>query len=295
MHLSSMHSSSKEFHPRFVCLWAVAFVTASAFLLGVSPAQAAKVEREPIRLRVVAVNPSATKTQQVPVKFYLPQELTPREILDLGELQAEYDDQKSGYFVYKNDVVLAPRETKIFEVFVKDVWLVGQPELDGLKTQTSLVLSRLEKTPYFQTAKPIGDSIFQRLASIQETQNDEALSRKEHIGVYRLNTQALAKIKEDLNQMEKLLSFTGGPPIPQMLEESKLKSDSPSTKTTWMLIFLIVIFLGLLGAMFFFTWHRRAKDTQDFSHIKQLAFPESHQPAGSGNVPPSTGIKGKAA
>ena len=59
--------------------------------------------------------------------------------------------------------------------------------------------------------------------------------------------------------MEKLLSFTGGPPVPEMMEHSPLKSDAPSTKTTWLVIFLIMIFMGLLAGQFFFTWQRRVK------------------------------------
>ena len=44
-----------------------------------------------------------------------------------------------------------------------------------------------------------------------------------------------------------------------MLKESPLKSDAPSTTTTWLVIFLIMIFMGLLAGQFFFTWQRRVK------------------------------------
>ena len=57
-----------------------------------------------------------------------------------------------------------------------------------------------------------------------------------------------------------------------MLDESPLKSDSPSKTTTWLVIFLIMIFLGLLGGQFFFTWHGRNKSGQDMSSARQATF-----------------------
>ena len=108
------------------------------------------------------------------------------------------------------------------------------------------------------------------------TQHDESLSRKSRIGAYRYHLQTMAEIKEDLARMEKLLAFIGGPPVPDILTESALKSDAPSQTTTWLVIFLIIIFVGLLGGQFFLTWHRRAQ-TQDLALVRQVAFPPSQR------------------
>ncbi len=85
----------------------------------------------------------------------------------------------------------------------------------------------------------------------------------------------LEQIKEDLAKMEKLLTFQGGPPVPEMLQESKVKSDAPSTKTTWLIIMSIVVFLSLLGAQFFFTWHRRAASEKAFAEKQKQKLPGS--------------------
>ena len=290
---SSINNHKRPF--LWVCLWGLLVAGAGEFLTSTALAQEAKVERVPITFRVVAVNPSQTKTYKVPVKFYLPQEVTPRDILDAGGLEFEYDEQKASYFVYKDGVGLAPRETKVFDVIVRDVWAVPEPELASLKEYTSLVLSRLEKSPYYDAAKPIADSIFQRLTFIAKTQVDESLGRKQYIGVYRINLKTIGKIKEDLVKMEKLLSFTGGPPVPQMLQESRLKSDAPTTKTTWLLVLMIVVFLGLFGGLFFFPWNRRVKDMKDFSSISQVAFPQDEQPAAPEPPADPSDSHGKAA
>jgi hypothetical protein len=66
---------------------------------GVSSVQAATSEREPMTMRVVAVNPSAEKERTVPVRIDLPQEIKPADILDRGELEVEFDTDRSMYYV----------------------------------------------------------------------------------------------------------------------------------------------------------------------------------------------------
>ena len=260
--------------------WGILAMLAGAYAgAHAGSAFAATTERDPITFKIAAVNPSAEKRQTVPVRIELPQEVKPEDILDKGDLDLEFDEERSSYFVFKKDVPLAPKETKVFEVLVKDVWFVPDAQLASLREYTGVVLKRLESSEYYSSAKQLGASIVQRLDDIAAVQNDEALSRKSRIGAYRLNLQTIERIKEDLARMEKLLAFTGGPPVPAMLEESPLKSDAPSTTTTWLVIFLIVIFIGLLGGQFFMTWHRRAMAPQELSAVKQAAFTSAKQPA----------------
>jgi len=255
------HRDTEDYLIRLLCA-----SVALLWFCGVRSVQAAvAVEREPVTLRVDAVNPSAEKTKTVPVRIDLPQEVTPKDILERGDLSVEYDDERSLYYVFKPQVTLAPKQTRVFEVLVRDVWFVPDGDVAGLKAHTNLLLQRLQSSEYFDSAKQLGDSIFARLEEIRKAQADETIARKQRIGSYRRHLLALKDIKDDLARMEKLLTFAGGPPVPEMLEESPLKSDAPSTTTTWLVIFLIVIFMGLLAGQFFFTWQRRVKSTVEFS------------------------------
>jgi hypothetical protein len=257
---------------------------AALLLILVAPHAAAveaPKEREPITISIVAVNPSAEKTQVVPVRIDLPQEVTPKDVLEQGELELQYDEERRLYYVYKETVELKPKETRVFEVTVRDLWFIPEPQLESLKGYTGILLQRLQRSEYYESAKQLGDSVLQRLAEIATVQTDESLGRKARIGAYRYHLQTLEKIKEDLARMEKLLTFTGGPPVPEMLEESPLKADAPSTTTTWLVIFLVIVFLGLLGGQFFFTWHRRGQATRDLNVVRQAAFHTSRHPNGS--------------
>ncbi|MBI4314224.1 MAG: hypothetical protein HY594_05365 [Candidatus Omnitrophica bacterium] len=273
----------------------VLLAIAAGLLWSGDPSAYAAEEAAPITFRVVAVNPSATKTQRAPIKYYLPQEIGPKDILDAGGLEMDYDDQKGSHYVH-GAPELKPRETRVFEVIVNDVWTISKNQLSKLRDHTNMLLGRLEKTTYQDTANALASSIFERLDKILSTQEDETLGRKEHIAAFRYNGQSLEAVKEDIAKLEKLMTFTGGPPIPEMLEESRLKSDAPSTKTTWMLIILIVIFIGFIGGLFFITWQKRMQSGQEISSISQITYPPQEQPPlpGSG-TPSSDQKKGKVA
>ena len=258
--------------------WAWALLAAGLFGSAMPRGFAATTEREPMTLRVVAVNPSADKTKTVPVRIDLPQEITPTDILDHGELQVDFDEERSLYYVYKPEVALAPKQTKVFQVVVRDVWFIPDADLNGLGAHTKLLMTRLDKSPYAESAKQLGNSVLGRLEDIRKMQTDETIGRKARIGGYRRNLLTIQAIKEDLERMEKLLTFAGGVPVPAMLEESPLKSDAPSTTTTWLVIFLIVVFMGLLAGQFFFTWHRRVKRSADLSGEHDAAFPTRELP-----------------
>ena len=261
----------------------VAGVVASAVLvLGLPLMCAAVTEREPVTMSVVTVNPSDSKPQSVPIKIFLPKEVTPKDVLDNAGLALQYDDSQAIYYLFKDAVPLAPKETKVFQVIVRDVWYVPEDQISSLRSQAQLLLGRLEKSSYADTAKQLGAQITQQLDGILSTQNDESLGRKTRIGAYRQHLVTLEQVKEELAQMEKLLAFAGGTPVPEMLEKSPLKSDAPSTKTTWLIIFMVVIFVGLLGGLFFFTWFQRARLT-DVTSVKQFAFPTGSEP-----TPPET-------
>ena len=231
-----------------------------------------------VRFRVVALNPSKTKRQALQVKSYLPEEVKPKDIIDLGALELEYDAERSIYYIYKSDVELAPSEIRVFEVEVNDVWMVPTNGLDDLKKRTDFILVRLENTEYYAKGKEIADGIYTRLKDIVTSQTDETVSRAQHIGIYRQNLLTVAGIKEDIAKMEKILATAGGPLAPEMLAKTKVKAESPTKTLTWIVIFTIIIFVGLLSGVLFFTWHRQTRLTrEELLAAKKSAFPGSSQ------------------
>ncbi|MCK5178765.1 MAG: hypothetical protein KAR32_04485 [Candidatus Omnitrophica bacterium] len=230
-------------------------------------------------MSIVVVNPSDTKTQIVQIKTYLPREVTPDAILDASGLDVEFDSEQSMYYVYKEDVKLNPSETKTFNMEMQDVWVIPQGRLDSLKVQAESVIMRLEGSRFYEPAQLLGETIYKALDTITVTQDDDAVSRKSHIGIYRNNLKIVAQVKEDIDRLEKQLVVASSLPKPDVLEDADLKTESPTESTSWMIIFIIMLFIGMLAGVFFFTWQTQAHVTKNLiSEARDSAFPEQGDP-----------------
>jgi len=230
---------------------------------------------EPMEMSVVVVNPSDTKTQSVPIKMYLPKEVTPDAIIDSGGLDIEFDSQVSMYYVYKDDVVLKPSETKTFNIEMKDVWKIPQGRLDSLGDQAHAIIDRLAGSRFYDSSVLLGKAIDDALSAVAVTQDDEAVSRRTHIGIFRNNLKIVDQVKEDVERLEKQLEIVQSLPKPEVLEQAELKTVSPQESTSWMIIFIIMLFIGMLAGVFFFTWQTQAHTTKNLiSKARDSAFPE---------------------
>ncbi|MFC1621415.1 hypothetical protein ACFL2G_03825 [Candidatus Omnitrophota bacterium] len=225
--------------------------------------------------RVVTMNPSKTKSQKVSIKKNLPVEVRPEDIMDTGGLEIEYDSANAIYYVYKLDVELLPSEIKTFEVEIEDIWVIPDEDISDIKSRVESILSKLEDTEYYFKAEEIADTVYSRLEYISTSQADESISRQRHIGTYRQNLMVVEDINKDVARMEKIFVKAGGPMAPDMLVDTSVTSDSPSKAMTWIIIFIIIIFLGLLTGVLFFTWQHQARMGKEmFSEAKKASFPE---------------------
>ena len=228
-----------------------------------------------VRMRIVIVNPSATKTQTKSVKNYLPREITQKDILETDGLEIDYDDAQAMFYVYKNEISLTPSETKSFEIVLNDVWTLPEKSLGDYGRRTEAALGKLKGSPYFSQAQEISNSVRVRIDEILKTQNDSAVTKQQHIAYYRGNLQVLEAVKADIEKLEKIIFAVGGPPNLELIEESDISLKSPSSKTTWIIIFIILIFVAILSATFYFTWMHQAKLTDNiFMKEKDSSFAE---------------------
>ncbi|MFH1698793.1 MAG: hypothetical protein ABH882_07025 [Candidatus Omnitrophota bacterium] len=240
-----------------------------------SPVVSTSLAPGSVKFRIAAVNPSATKTQRVMIKTYLPLEVKIKDILDNAGLDVGYDSGKSMYYVYRDSLELAPKEARVFEVEVEDIWFVPKKVLDQLKEQTAKLALRLEKSKYAQESRSTANTINLALEEIAKTQADESVSRDQHIGSYRQNLETLKKIKEEIVRLEKLLQPQEGTNVPEILEKSKFKFNLPNKTTTWLIIMVIISFMGMLAGVFFFIWQGQIKSSQEvLDSARKAAFPD---------------------
>ncbi|MFC1515081.1 hypothetical protein ACFL5X_04180, partial [Candidatus Omnitrophota bacterium] len=228
-----------------------------------------------VRFNIVAANPSKVKSQQVPVKVYLPQEVESKDILELGGLDLEFDTQQSLYYVYKDTILLGPGQTKIFEVRVEDIWLIDEKELKALEDKIEYLVTMFEASEYAERMKEIAERGLSLIKYIDTSQKDESLTRSQHIGVFRSNRMQLTRLEDEIWEMERILQQIRGPLTPRMLAKTKIKTNAPTKTATWIAIFSMVFFLAVLSAVVFFTWYRQSKTTDKvIADTKRAVYPE---------------------
>ena len=196
-----------------------------------------------IVLKVISINPSKTKTQKAAIKSYLPKEIKPEDVINKGELEIAYDNQQGCYFVF-GEVELKPGESLVQDVEIKDIWLIPFSELEVLKAEMAKIAGMLKNTDYADRIAFLKESVDSKIDQIAAGQKNPALSPDRHISDYRDSLKVMESVKSDL-----------------LLARSFLAQHSPlSSAMVWKLILGIVIFLGILGASFYFIWQQQIKN-----------------------------------
>lgn len=195
-----------------------------------------------ITMRLMAVNP-ADSEQTVPIKVYLPLEVKPEDIIYKDDLEVTYDAQQGSYYVY-GEYLLKPKEVLEKEVEIKDVWVVDLSQVAILRQEAKEILENFKKTNYFERANAIYNGIDKKLKEVEQMQAVSAASPGYKISNYRNSVSLLNSAKADLLAAKTLLTEV---------------SPRGLAKFTWKIILFIIIFLGVLGAGFFFVWQRQTK------------------------------------
>ena len=162
----------------------------------------------------------------------------------------------------------------MFDVEVEDIWLIPDATFVDLRKQVESAAERLKNTDFASRAEEIARTLPALIDEMQKGQIDENISREQHIGLYRSNLQTIKKIREEIAQMERVIRQSTGPQTPELLENRKLKVNLPGKTTTWLIIIVIIVFLGLLAGIFFFGWMAQMKTAQgSMDAQRKEAFP----------------------
>ena len=192
-----------------------------------------------------------------------------------------YDFEKETFCLYQDSVELAPGETKEFIVKIQDMWRIAPVEIDALKSHTHNIMVLLDGSEYYDRAKHVSEKINTNMDLIVKSQNAK-VSAMEHIAYYRENMKLLQVAKQEIAELERLVSQrgtsagvtvkwpeeAGGGAMLQrkrgfegidLIAQSIFKGKAPNIATTWRVIFWILLFVGLMAAIFFSIWYFQLK------------------------------------
>jgi predicted HicB family RNase H-like nuclease len=215
---------------------------ARIFLCAVIFLAAARIAEANVILKVTAMNPSTEQPQKVKVKAYLPKEAKPEHIVDRGDLDVAYDTQQGSYYVY-GEYELKPMEVLDKDIELRDIWVIQSAEIESMRAETVKIAGLLKNTEFSDRIVFLKNNIESKLNEIVESQKNPATNPEKHISQYRENLRILESVKMDLSLARSLLS----------------QAKAVPTVVVWRLVLAIVIFLGLIGASFYFIWQKQVK------------------------------------
>lgn len=201
-----------------------------------------------IVVRSLVVNPSPSQKRKVPFRSYLPKEVKPENVIDMGDLDIAFDPKEGAYYVFK-DYELEPKETVTIEIELEDVWKIAGNELSLLRGEATRAAKVLANTDYYERATFLKNSIESKLNQIERSQSIQNPSPGGYISDYRENLKLLEAVKSDLAAAKTLV----------------VEAKNIAPMLTWKLIIAIVIFLGFLGIIFFFIWQKQIKSLAELS------------------------------
>ena len=201
-----------------------------------------------IVVRAVVVNTSPSQKRKIPFKSYLPKEIQPKDVVDMGDLDIAFDPKEGAYYVYK-DYELDPKQVIQVEIELSDVWKFPQDELNALRADANKVTQTLASTDFRERAMFLKNDIETKLTQIEQAQKVDNPSPGGYISDYRENLKTMEIVKTDLEAARSLV----------------VQAKNISPMITWKLVMAIVAFLGVLGLIFFIIWQRQIKSLSSLS------------------------------
>ena len=171
-----------KFFLAFVCL---------TFFLG----KQSYSEDKNLTLKVLTVN-GTEETKDKEIKQYLPEGLKREDIIDTAGLKLDYDINQGLYYVY-GSLTMSAKESKEYDVIIKDIWKVDQEEVALIRAQIEEGVKTIEGTEFTDSAQIKKDTLNNRLEEILKRQTSENLSTQKRIDQYVSYKTEIRKIRSD--------------------------------------------------------------------------------------------------
>lgn len=249
---------------------------------------------ETVLMKIEFENPSTTKPQVAPLRYFLAKEVHADDVIDAEDLDVGFDFEKNLYYVYNDNVILDPGEVKEFEVALNNNWAINKTKLYGLKVYLENLMKATEDNIELTAAKEFGKRTRNDIYDLLR-QTDPVELTERHIASYRNDLLRVDALHQAVQRMEDLL--VEGKLSPEMVvmnqeilcrdaklaaTESKdilglvdvlkskrvrllvgtlFKGKNLSTAGTWKIILSIIAFLGVISGVFYFINIRQQKST----------------------------------
>ena len=183
----------------------------SVALLAVALLLAARADGSKLILRIRAGNP-IDKPQVVEIRSKLPAGIGTNDILRLDGLELGYDVKSEVYYVHR-ELELGPKDTRVFDVEIRDIWTIPDDELAVLRSRAGALTAMLAGLSSLESASELNQEIERNLELIAAYQAENAMTAgakpAQHIRAHEANLEVLARVKKDVGRIEDFVLAAG--------------------------------------------------------------------------------------
>jgi len=215
------------------------------------------VAERPVVFKMRLENPAGSE-RLIPLKEYLPSEVLPEDVETDDRLDVRYDDERGACFVEAREGIrVAAGEAVQIDVTMSNRWVISPLRLEELVTRATNVQAVTQGI--MDSISKMAAGLAGELAEVGEWKPPEEFNA-DYVAQFRRQAGRLDSIERSILQMEELLK----PKKQQTVFSAKLleRVQAPSRSTTWIIIYIVLGFLGLVSLLFFLRWYGKAGDEQ---------------------------------
>jgi hypothetical protein len=203
-------------------------------------------------IRVTVKNTSPSQAREVSVRRNLPPEIGMNDVLDSGGLLVGVDAQTGAAYVYTNSVTVPPESTISFDVRIRDKWDINARRIDALHGVATNLLDKVAGGGKYESVEITLRQLADTLESLQAAAKPKELNDA-YVAFFRKERERLEEVERKLNRIESILK-----PI-QRNPRYGFDVEPPSSKTTWLIIYIILGFLAVVSLLFFLRWYGKTR------------------------------------
>ena len=206
-----------------------------------------------VTIKIQVQNTSPTEKRTIPVRRDLPAEVMPDDVADAGGLEVGYDSAKQLTYVHSDGIELAPRETRLFEVRVKNKWAVNEAKVALLVERANRLLAVTRDAEGPEAVIQSIEAALKDLDALRQGGAAQAIT-PERVASFRDDLRKLNVVENRIFRLEQMLRTAQKQTLVELPNVPR-----PERRTTWVIIYSILIFLGVVSLLFFLRWYGRPK------------------------------------
>ncbi len=207
-------------------------------------------------IHIKVTNPSLTEKKSIPLRRDFPSEVQPTDVIDAGGLQIGFDGAKGVCYAFMDAVDLAPQESKVFDLKLRNPWAGADDWVPRIETRARELSDIAKRTEAYKSVIQDIEAVLRELEAVK-VEKAPGVMNEDYVAYSRRRAETLRGLEGRLMRLEELFQPHGKPQ--NVFDAPVLNVKPPSRQTTWMIIYIILGFLALVSLLFYLRWYGKSK------------------------------------